>query len=58
MQPTTTPPRTTYWRPLRLAALFSVFSLLAITTGSLAYLLFLLFLLFLLPVAARPRTGP
>jgi hypothetical protein len=54
MQPTTTLPRSTYWRPFRLAALLSVFSLFALTTAK----LFLLFLLFLLPIPAKPRTQP
>ena len=47
-----------YWRPFRLAALFSLFSVFAFTTGDLANLSFLLFLLFLLPVPAKLRTQP
>jgi hypothetical protein len=47
-----------YWRPLRLAAFFSLFSVYALMTGYFAYLAFLLFLLFLLPVPAKPRTQP
>jgi hypothetical protein len=47
-----------YWRPMRLAALFSLFSLRAITPGGIEYLGFLLFLLFLLPIPLKQGTGP
>lgn len=52
-----TPRTTTYWRPMRLAALFSLFSIIAITTGNLVNLGFLFFLVFLIPVSAKPRTS-
>jgi hypothetical protein len=45
-----------YWRPMRLAALFSLFSLRVFLTGELAYLWNLLFLLFLLPVPTKGRS--
>jgi hypothetical protein len=47
-----------YWRPLRLAAFFSLFSVVALMTGNFANLAFLLFLLFLLPVPSKRRTQP
>jgi hypothetical protein len=46
-----------YWRPFRLAALFSTFSVVAVATGELAWLGYLLFLCFLLPNPIRPRTA-
>jgi hypothetical protein len=57
MQPTTTSPRTTYWQPVRLAALFSLFSLFAIY-GEPAFWLFLMFLMFLIPIPAKSRSQP
>lgn len=47
-----------YWRPYRLAALFSLFSVIAFTTGHFIYLSFLGFLLFLVPFPAKPRAQP
>jgi hypothetical protein len=58
MQETAPPPRTIYWRPMRLAALFSLFSLFALTTGDFLYLASLLFLLFLVPWPTTRRKLP
>jgi hypothetical protein len=59
MQPTTTQTRSTFWRPMRLAALFGFFSLFAIPpNGDPAFLLFLMFFLFFLPFPEEPRTKP
>jgi hypothetical protein len=58
MQPTASSPHTTYWRPMRLAALFSLFSRFAITLGVHSYWLFLMFLFFLLPFPVKPRARP
>ncbi len=58
MQPRTASPRSTYWRPFRLAALFSLFAVLAVTSGEPVWWLFLMFLVCLLPVPARRRAQP
>jgi hypothetical protein len=59
MQPSTAPTRSTFWQPMRLAALFGFFSLFAIhPNGDPAFWLFLMFFLFLLPFPAKPRTKP
>jgi hypothetical protein len=49
---------TTYWRPIRLAALFSLFSVFAMTHGEHAFWLFLMFLFFLLPFPGKSRAQP
>jgi hypothetical protein len=47
-----------YWRPYRLAALFSLLSVVALMTGNFSNLWFLLFLFFLVPIPAEPRAQP